>query len=130
MSDEKLELERWKPLFEAQIRFADITVRSLLILNGGAALALFTMAGNADKLGIKEKFPDLSYMALCFGMGAALGVLTAGLAYLTQLMFVELTPEERAARWGTWFRVLAVLCAILSWSAFVYGLWHSRYLFQ
>ena len=34
-----------RPMFEAVIRFAEMTVRSLLILNGVAALALLTFAG-------------------------------------------------------------------------------------
>jgi hypothetical protein len=44
-------LERHRPGFEAVIRFADITIRSLLLLNGGSALALLSFAGAAASHG-------------------------------------------------------------------------------
>ena len=39
----KATFDRQKPLFDATIKFAEIAIRSLLLLNGGAVLALLTL---------------------------------------------------------------------------------------
>ena len=125
----RLELDRARPVYDAGIRFAEMTVRSLLILNGGAALALFTIAGNADKIGVKPQIAELSWMAVCFAAGAALAVSTAFLSYVAQTVYVEVQPHERATRIGNRVRKGVVVFGLLSMTAFIVGVWRSTYLF-
>ncbi len=114
-AENQRQLDGWRPAFEAVIRFADITIRSLLLLNGGSALALLSFAGNAASHGDRLRFvPSL----IAFGVGAALSVLTAGLAYLAQNTFVEF-QRERLADWIRW---VAVACAFAALGAFCAGM--------
>lgn len=125
----RVELERHRPVYDAGIRFAEMAIRSLLILNGGATLALFAIAGNADKVGLKPKVPELSLMALIFGIGAAAAVTTAFFSYLAQTAYVEGDPEDQGRKWGNFFRALAVATGVGSMVAFAASLWRSLYLF-
>jgi len=126
----RIDMEARRPVYDGAIRFAEMTIRSLLILNGGATLGLFTIAGNADKLGLKPKVDDLSWMAIAFGAGAALAVITAFMAYVTQILYIEITPDERANRIGNRCRYVAVFAGVLSMVCFFYALLYSRYLFK
>lgn len=125
------ELGRKEPVF----RFAEIALRSLLLLNGGAAISLLTFAGNAERLGLGGKAGVLGNMALSFGAGAALAVLTALLAYLTQHSYASFEPkgpkseQTRANRRGNLLRWIAVCVAFLSWGAFLLGMVLAQGLF-
>ena len=129
---EKLATERSKiatdairTSFEATIRFADMTLRSLLILNGGAALAVLTFAANR----IKERAPIadgvLGDLVLTFGAGALLSVFSAGLSYLAQTFFTLTVEETKTSRLGRFFQVLAITCVIASFGAFAFGVYQA-----
>lgn len=100
------------------MRFAELAVRSLLILNGGAALGLLTFASNQTKNGGSSiNYAD----AVClFGVGAALSVMTAGLSYLAQYYFTHEDDD-----WQTWVARILRWGAIVVWltsiALFVFG---------
>lgn len=105
---------------EAVVRFAEITLRSLLILNGGAALGFITFATAKMKDG---RFDGAGSIVLTFGFGAALAVLCAGMSYLAQLFFSEPVDKD-AHRWiGRLFRYIAIGSAVVSWVLFIVGVW-------
>lgn len=120
MQNEEHETKRFfKESFEATMRFAELAVRSLLILNGGAALGLLTFASNHTKNGgTPIDYAD----AVCyFGVGAALSVLTAGMSYLAQYYFTHENEDWQLTlasclRWGAigaWLvSIILFLCGV------------------
>lgn len=118
----RAEHEAKRPLVEAVMRFADLAVRSLLILNGGAALAILTYAANATKTG-STYGEELASLVWYFGVGAFLSAATAGLAYVAQVCFSELSSEGNLNnRWGHRVRVVALVVGIASLAAFGWGM--------
>jgi hypothetical protein len=89
---QKLELERVKVHRDSQksgrdgvIKFAEIGIRSLLILNGGAALALLAFVGHGSSApGSKFVHSEWAGVFAWFAFGAACAVVTAGLSYVAQ----------------------------------------------
>lgn len=119
----KIELDARSKTFDAIIRFADITLRSLLILNGGAALGFITFS--AGKTVPSAYTADgMGSILWTFGIGAALAVLTAGLSYLNQVIYAEVDTQQ-AKKWGDRFRYLTIIVAISSWVSFIYGAWQA-----
>jgi hypothetical protein len=81
------------------IQFAIEAIRALLVVNGGAVVAILTFAGNARTGGAVIDFPLLLSSLRLFGVGLALAVLCAGLAYVAQALFTawatDLGPLSR-----------------------------------
>lgn len=104
---------------ESTIKFADLTVRSLLLLNGGAALAVLTFAANSAKgsSGAVVSAQDLAPSILLFGSGAATSVATAAASYVAQLSY---TQDYKKV--GNTFQVLAVIGGVASLVLFVAGM--------
>jgi hypothetical protein len=124
------ELEVMKLMQESTIGFAQLTVKSLLILNGGAAVAIAAFVGASFKEGKPSvPFAPISSALLALGTGAALAVMVPALAYVAQHLFA-LQIEERIKSkndgclgyGGRLFQSLAVLVAIVSMLCFVTGL--------
>jgi hypothetical protein len=108
----------FKESFEATMRFAELAVRSLLILNGGAALGLLTFASNQNKNGSAPiNYTDAVWL---FGIGAALAVLTAGLAYLAQYFFTHENDDWKKKTANT-LQIGAVVAWLVSMGFFVGG---------
>jgi len=97
---------------EAVIKFADLTVRSLLILNGGAALAVLSFAAN--KAGSNSA---LAWSVWYFGVGAACSVATAALSYFGQSFF----SHDRDSI-GCWFQGSAIVFGFAGWLLFLFGM--------
>lgn len=122
----KAELDRFRPGFEAVIRFAELGVKSLLALNGGAALALLTFMGHFEKA---QAAAGLGKALMCFGVGAAVSVLTAFLAYVAQVVIIETddaakVPLAKPAHWwGQVLRAFAVLVGVAGFAFFLSGLY-------
>jgi hypothetical protein len=108
----------FKESFEATMRFAELAVRSLLILNGGAALGLLTFASNQSKNGA----PPINYAdaVWLFGIGAALSVLTAGFAYVAQYFFTH-ESDDWKEKVAIGFQLAAVAAWLFSMALFVCG---------
>jgi hypothetical protein len=102
-----------RPALDLQAKLAEATVRTLVLLNGGAAVAL--LAFGRETATLKAVAPSL----LWFAVGAALGAATAGVGYLAQTLMLE-APASNA---GPVLRGVAVLAAVLSGCAFLVGVW-------
>lgn len=107
-----------KESFEATMRFAELAVRSLLILNGGAALGLLTFASNQSKNGGAPI--DYADAILFFGVGAALSVLSAGLSYLAQCYFTRENGNWQTKA-GHVLRGVAIVAWLVSIALFIFG---------
>jgi hypothetical protein len=107
-----------RPMFEAVIRFAEMTVRSLLILNGVAAIALLTFVGNAAA---RAGALNFRLALIAFGAGAVLSVVTAAFFYVAQSSYAVSEGQDRSHKLGQIFRHAAMTCGFFGLVAFFVG---------
>jgi hypothetical protein len=113
-----LERDQRRPMFEAVIRFAEMTVRSLLILNVASALGLIALVSNATgRAGSLNLRPAL----IAFGAGATLAVVTAAFSYVAQSSFAVSEGQDAPHQLGQSFKYAAMICAVSSLVAFFAG---------
>ena len=101
--------------------FANAALRGLLIVNGGAAIAILAFLGK-----VVSRSPDATKLSvgnfecplMIFGLGVFCSALAAGLGFLSQLCFHDL---HRSAL-GNGFRIAAVVVAIAGYVLFLAGL--------
>lgn len=135
---------RYEALIAAAIESANVALKGLLLLNGGAAIALLAFLANV--LNGAEPGPDVAAMLARigntltnFGWGAGAAVAASCVAYVTNRAYawqmqsysrnfthpyLHETPETRRAhRIGVGANVLAVGCGIASLGFFLFGIW-------
>ncbi len=124
---EKAKLAEEKYRFEAQAArtYAGQVVQALLLLNGAAALAMLTFIGNLSKdSSFKSLLLSLSDPLSFFSFGAALAVLTAIFAYLSQASWAD-----GSSLWGNSLRIFAAVLALCSLLLFAGGISHANAVF-
>lgn len=99
--------------FQGVIQFAEICIKAVIITNGGAVIALLAFVGSLwtgeNKVPV-ELSSALSKSLALFSYGVGAGIVTSGFAYVTQVLFTEITVSEGKRNWfGEVVRVLAVL---------------------
>ncbi|NOE18878.1 hypothetical protein GS634_12175 [Ruegeria atlantica] len=104
---------------KAAIGFGQGAIRALILINGGAAIAVMTFIGNFGTVqaGLISSF---SLALLLFSMGVAAAALVAGCSYVTQFFYES--SSGRLLKAGIAFHWLAVLSAIVSLVFFVWAL--------
>lgn len=116
----KVEADAAKPALEGVIKFAELAIRSLLLLTGGAALAVLTFAGDRW-----PSNPDAVAAYACavqlFGYSALAAVAVSGMAYLSQVLLTEDGPGSPKEKWGHRLRVFCVFVWFGSLGAFGWG---------
>jgi hypothetical protein len=113
-----LERDQRRPMFEAVIRFAEMTVRSLLILNIASVLGLLALVSNATgRFGALNLRPAL----IAFGAGAVLAVVTAAFSYVAQSSFAVSEGQDTSHQLGQSFKYGAMISAGSSLVAFFAG---------
>ncbi len=116
-------MELWKEtrleMTKAAIGFGQGAIRALILINGGAAIAVMTFIGNFGTVqaGLISSF---SLALLLFSMGVAAAALVAGCSYVTQFFYESSSGGLLKA--GIAFHWLAVLSAIVSLALFVWAL--------
>ena len=115
--------------FRAVVSFATIAIRGLLIINGGAAIALLAFLGHiASSPTSAALVPVLSGALMYFGWGAFLAAFAAGGAYLAQVLFTEL-EGEKSVIWGNVCRVISVAVVATGYVVFILGLYKAKWAF-
>ena len=97
------------------IKYSIEAVKSVLLMNGAAAIALLAFMGaNAGKEDpLVEVSIELFKLALmCFGGGASLCALTFLFAYIAQLFFAGINSSETHVWPANLFRLLAMICLV------------------
>ena len=110
-------------MFEAAVEFAILAIRTLILVNGAAVIALLTFVGQVwanDQHNGSNMAHILFWPLLCFLIGLVMAVITTLLAYLTQMITTErgkgtIPPESKR------LRLVAILASGLSVSAFAAG---------
>lgn len=99
-------------------RFADTSVKSLLLMNGGAAIALLTFVGHAEKSLASAMAPALSSL----GWGAALAVVAGAAAYVAQAVRTKGADPFADTCYGGSLRVVALTAGLVSTGAFLHAM--------
>jgi hypothetical protein len=103
----------------AQVAFAQDALRGIVLLNGGAIIALLTFFGQAWSKNPEQAnlvMQKLKTGLLLFVFGALSGIIAQGLAYLAQQYFVE---ERRKIAVN--FRYSCILFSMLGVIFFAFG---------
>lgn len=120
---------------------ANIALRTLLLINGGAAVTMLAFIGNlvsVDGAQFSNMLADLTSPMLWFVWGVALTVVAIGFAYFTTYCFVagsyhkgrhyehpfirETSASKRWLRAGGVCQIIAILLALASLGFFIYGM--------
>lgn len=128
VEERKIENERIKASFDASIRFAEHTLRSLILLNGGAAVSLITFASKESSIvgtKISAHASTTFTGAVVFAVGAAMAVLSMAVSYLAQHQYTYEILEKRVRWTGNAFRATAIVLAIGSMGLFIYGVYSA-----
>lgn len=114
-------------LTRAVIAFGQGAIRTLILINGGAAIAVLAFIGNYknEDLGL---FGYLSSSLLSFCLGVAAAALVAGFSYVTQ--FLCDGSSGKVSRLGVFFHILAVVFAVISLGLFILGIMVAYWGFQ
>lgn len=133
-------ISRYVALSESVIKSGDLALRSCLLINGGAAIAILAFMGNVvtrDPASHKL-LADISCGLIDFALGVVAAVVAMGLTYFDHFLnwkhatsqkrvwthpYIE--PGDRTAFWArvkTTVHVITVLLAIGSVVAFGWGL--------
>lgn len=125
---------------KAAIESANLAIRSLILVNGGAVVALLAFLGSLES-GDSEnavKVDALIVPLLSFGLGVAFSAVTVVLAYLVNMFDSDITnsvrliwehpyveDDEKAPRlksWRFWLHIFAIFFAFASLVAFFIGI--------
>lgn len=124
----------FKHMNEQTIATSNAILRSLILINGGAAVAALAFFGNLagnQSLNITGKVADLTRPLLWFGWGVAAAVVSMIFAYFTHYAttgHAQAEEKNRKVYGGIKgaFHVLGALAAIGSLAFFVYGMYEVR----
>jgi hypothetical protein len=120
--------------FKGLINLGIETLKALLLINGGAAVAILAYLGSLASRPSIAHLPDVKNALICF----AVGVFATALAFITAY-FMQLTLyyEERARHEGEPFSTrhpivmgIAALFLVVSAGAFGAGCWIAASAFQ
>jgi hypothetical protein len=113
-------VESRRPMSEAAMRYAELAIRSLLLVAGGAAIALAGFAGHSLGSGNPVILQALGSSVVWFAYSAAGAVEVAGLSYVAQILYHEM-PAPCDDRLGGSVRFLAAALFVASLFCFVWG---------
>ena len=114
--------------FSAATKSAETTLQALLLLNGGACVALLgvvaSISANKDPQSLKEIIESLRGSLWWFAHGAGASVLASALGYLTNYCYAESVGNRRGWRYAARaFHIFSLLAAIAGLVAFFSGAW-------
>lgn len=126
LEQDRIKNDSNRMMFESVMGFSHLAIRSLLLLNGGAAIALLAFTGHlaSNEAAGPKVIEALSGAILLFGSGAGCGTAVALLAYISQSLFhsASLSNGGRVEKWAIFFRLTCVVVALVGMSIFVVGL--------
>jgi|GEM_PF-5671253 len=105
----------------AIVQYAVEGIKAVILINGGAAIAVATFIGHVEKTNI-----DVNMLILAltrFAYGALAGVVTFALSYIAQVFSYELRVRvgDSRAKYFNALRVLAMIAVVVSGVLFVCG---------
>ncbi|MDI1339353.1 hypothetical protein [Polaromonas sp.] len=107
-------------MLKAVLEAGKSALQALLIIHGGAAIALLGVMSNlAGKDGGQQLARYLALPLLQFGIGVLVGAAGFALRYFSQACLTESKqPNDKFHVWGGWFRVGAIASAFIGYCLF------------
>lgn len=137
--------EAWHKANEATVNSGNLALRTVVLINGGAAVTVLTFIGGLvrdGKLPIGAPLAQITSPLLWFAIGVAIATVAMGFGYLANYSnagvlssrdrnfeaphIVETTVTKRWRWSATVFTVLSILWAIASLSCFIWGMLSVR----
>jgi hypothetical protein len=111
-------------MFKSVIESGREALNALVLINGGAVVALLGFMGAVIAKGLSQTLgASLTYPLLQFGIGVLVGAVAFGARYFSQAFY---SAEKNT--YGTAFKVLAISLALAGYALFscgVYGAFHA-----
>ncbi len=113
-------------LIKGVLEYSYMSIKSLILINGGAIIAILTLIQTIwkdDKNLTSLMMSNLSY----FVYGIIVAVIVSFLSYLTQAIIVEVCKDNKWFEFAKKLRMAAVLCAVFSLGFFSCGAFSTIY---
>ena len=110
-------------MFRSVITYAQTAIRSSMILNGGAAVALLAFIAHLATVN-SDKVVLFAGCLLWFAVGALLIGLTAALAYLSQWFYHRYSAAS--LRTGGLLNIACIVLGLASYGTFAWGLFSTH----
>jgi len=126
-------LQIWASMVDMASKFATAAIQGVILVNGGAAVAMLAFLGHYVKGGQSppSEVHDFGTSIAVFGIGAACGVATAMLGWVAQIVYITKAKDpDRGEYFGGSLRVVTALSAVAGIALFVYGLLLASWAFQ
>ena len=125
MKFEDKDWEDFKLRHEAAVGYAQATLKTLTLVNGGAIISLLTFIGNKN---VRPENEAIFWSFVWFSIGLTLSTLAHGLAYLVQESYLNSASNRIVGRdqrgsdgRGGGLILGAALCCLISLALFVAG---------
>jgi hypothetical protein len=106
--------------FKAVIAAGQNTIRTMLLLNGGAAVALLAYIGHLDATGTTvADVPKFAWCLLLFAVGSLCAALVSAATYLSQWLY-GYTTKPKLLKAGF---IMNLVCIALGLASFVFFGW-------
>ena len=125
LKQEEIRLNRWAAAFRETVNLAVVSIRSLILINGGAIIALLAFLGNLAGKGEKIHYIDAKCPLILYSLGLGLSVFIALLAYVFHVIEFEVKPESFWKKTAKPVRFTACLMGLLGLGFFVWGAFAS-----
>jgi hypothetical protein len=142
MSNGDNESDFAKSVNEQTINSANVLLRTLIIIHGGAAVALLAFIGSiagSEWFSPERNIAKLTMPLVWFGWGVVVAVVAMLFAYFTNYMtvghtFALIEDNQSSVRFygriKTLFHVIALLAALSSLAIFLCGMYQVRFAIQ
>jgi len=106
--------------FKSVMAVGQTALKSMFMVNGGAAVAVLAFAGHLATSGAASAVQTLACPLACFVVGLLLVTIASGLTYLAQRAYAT-----RRRQLGSWLNAVIITVAAFSVAAFATGSWFA-----
>ncbi|KAF3978674.1 MAG: hypothetical protein HFP77_00705 [Methylococcales symbiont of Iophon sp. n. MRB-2018] len=126
VEDHKIHNQWGFELFRATLLTGQSALKSAILINGGASIALLTFIGNVKDNSITN-VAQLAEPLEIFLLGVLLAAIASGATYLAQWFFASRIPWQRIG--GNVSNVTAILFVLGSYGSFLCGVLQATHIF-
>ncbi|ANC04200.1 hypothetical protein AB688_19660 [Pseudomonas putida] len=119
---EKYNLSAALEMFKSVVHTGQNALRAIVLLNGGAAVALLAFIGKLADVS-RLNIPLFAVPLTIFVVGAFLSTISSGLTYLTQVLYSE--QRKWRNRTGVFLQMVSIILGATSLCSFGYGTYRA-----
>lgn len=125
-------LDTRRAMFDSVISTANMALKSALLINGGACVAVMGLIAGVMKENNQSVYSfELNYALASFGFGVFAGGVASAATYLAQYYYSEYSSykgkaiKDKALKTANIFRGIAIFLALTSYASFLCGLYNG-----